>query len=220
MANISAAVITGGHAYGVIPFRKLFERLDGVSAVVQHVDDFCSSAKAVRQAYDVLVFYTMMPGTPSDNGPSYAGRQLEALSELGQGEQGILVLHHAVLSWPTWSVFDEIVGIDVRNPGKDFIYHHDQQLTIEVTEPGHPIVNGIEDFEMVDETYLMNEPDNESLILLKTEKTESMSAVGWVRKYGKSRVFCYVSGHDAAAYESEIFRRILRRGIEWCAGGP
>ena len=82
MSNLSVAVITGGHSYDVCSFRDLFSEMSGVRAYVQHLEDFCSSPADSRHGYDVLVFYFMPDGVPSDDGPSYAGKQESVLKEV------------------------------------------------------------------------------------------------------------------------------------------
>src|SRR5262245_4018763 len=101
---MNVAVITGGHSYDVPNFHRLFGSIAGAEVIVQHLDDFCSSAEKVRQGYDVVVFYIMMMETPRDDGPWYNGRQRTALEQLGATRQGILVLHHALLAYPDWPV--------------------------------------------------------------------------------------------------------------------
>ena len=71
---------------------------------------------------------------------------------------------------------------------------------------------------MVDETYSMASAGQDSHILLTTDHPESMRVLGWTRQFRKSRVFCFQSGHDNLTYVDPNFRKILLRGIQWCAG--
>ena len=106
---ISCAVITGGHGYDVLNFHRFFRGLAGVDAYIQHMDDFASARANVRDSYDVVLFYTMlMDGPTDDGGPWYAGRPKTALEHLGETEQGIVLLHHAILAYPQWPVWSEI----------------------------------------------------------------------------------------------------------------
>ena len=133
---ISCAVLTGGHGYDVLNFHRLFRGLAGVDAYIQHMDDFASARANVRDSYDVVLFYTMlMEGPTDDGGPWYAGRPKTALEHLGETEQGIVLLHHAILAYPQWPVWSEIAGIQDRSFG----HHPEQTLRVAIAAPEHPI---------------------------------------------------------------------------------
>jgi hypothetical protein len=212
--KVKTAVITGGHSFDVLSFHRLFRSMEGIDAYIQHMDDFASSPQEVRDGYDAVLFYGMPRETPSDKGPSYSGRQRSVLEHLGETEQGILVLHHAILAYPDWSTWDEIVGIQDRSFG----YHDDQTIQIEVANPVHQITVGLTAWEMVDETYTMDDAGSDSDILLTVDHSKSMRTVGWTRCYKKARVFCYALGHGDAAWSDPNFRNVLTRGLQWVAG--
>ena len=113
---VKTAVVTGGHKYDLVNFHDLFHRLDGVQPYIQHMDDFASSPEEVRDSYDTVVFYIMLMEGPNDEGLAgwYAGKPKTALEHLGETQQGILVLHHAILAYPQWPLWNEIVGIEDR----------------------------------------------------------------------------------------------------------
>jgi hypothetical protein len=217
MANgaVRVAVVTGGHSFDVVSFHQLFRELEMPGELyIQHIDDFCSSSQQLRKSYDVIVFYIMMMEGPSDTGlPWYAGHPKAVLDELGAVPQGIVVLHHAILAYPNWSRWNELVGITDRT----FRYHMDQTPTCHVTLPDHPITRGLTDWTMNDETYEMTDAGSGNEILLTVEHAKSMRTIAWTRTYGHSRVFCYQSGHDRAAWAHPNFRTVLRRGILWSA---
>lgn len=204
--TVKVAVLTGGHAYDVPNFEKLFQSLDGIQATIQTMEAFFALPAAERDAYDALLFYHMLMPTPT-------GPAKEALEHLGSTEQGLLVLHHALLAYPQWPVWTEIMGIADRKFG----YHHDQKLHINVTNVRHPITQGLKAWEMIDETYTMADAGQGSEILLTTDHPKSMKTIGWTRQYKKSRVFCFESGHDNQTWVSPDFREVLRRGLLWCA---
>ncbi|MDP6037964.1 MAG: ThuA domain-containing protein, partial [Candidatus Latescibacteria bacterium] len=91
-------------------------------------------------------------------------------------------------------------------------------MRISVEDANHPITQGISDWEMIDETYLMAEPDAESHLLLTTDHPENMKSIGWTRQYNDTRVFCFQSGHDNQTWVDENFQTVLTRGIQWAAG--
>jgi uncharacterized protein len=214
MQPIQVAVITGGHPFDVQPFHQLFAALPGVQATIQHTDEFCSEPEAVRDGYAALVFYSMFRDTPVDEGPWYAGKQKSVLERLGETRQGILILHHALLAYPDWPVWDDIVGIQQR---KMRSYHPDERIQIEVADAGHPIAKGIAAWEMTDETYVMPGAGPGNDVFLTTNHPRCVNSVGWTRQYRQARVFCFQSGHGHATYADPNFQAVLANGIRWVA---
>jgi type 1 glutamine amidotransferase len=210
--QIRLAVVTGGHAFDVPNFHRLFRRLAGLDAYVQSMDDFASSSQETRDAYDGIVFYHMLKGTPVETGqPWYSGKPLLALERLKETGQGLVVLHHALLAYEEWPVWRELSGI---NPTLRS-YHHGQVVKVHVLNTEHPITAGLADFELVDETYVMDEPDAGNEILLATDHPQSVKALAWTRRFGRSKVFSLALGHDDEAWSNPHFGEVLHRGIAW-----
>ena len=211
---VTTAVVTGGHRFDVVNFHHLFQGLEGVQPYVQHMDDFASSPVEVRDSYACVVFYIMLMEGPRDAGqPGYVGKPKAALEHLGETQQGILVLHHALLAYPQWPVWNEIVGIGDRSFG----YHHGQSIQVETADRTHPITDGVSSWNMVDETYTMDDADADSEVVLTTRHPNSMKTLAWTRPHQKARVFCFQSGHDHETWQDSGFREILQRGIHWTA---
>lgn len=215
MSQIKTAVITGGHSFEVVAFHELFRSLSNLDAYIQHLDDFSSSPEEVRDSYDALVFYFFPRENPSDeNQPWWRGPQKSAMEHLGQTGQGLVVLHHALLAYPDWPVWAEIVGVENRA----FDYYHGETITVSPTDVDHPITAGLSPWTMVDETYDMADADQGSEVLLTTDHPKSMKTLAWTRTYRRSRVFCCELGHDHLAWQDPNFRTVLERGVAWSAG--
>ncbi len=213
--RVRLAVVTGGHGFDVVNFHRLFRRFVEVDAYVQHLEDFANSSQQVRDAYHAVLFYFMPTQDPTEERRArHAGTPLSALEHLGQSEQGIVVLHHALLAYPTWPLWGQLVGIEDRSFG----YSDGQTLCIEVADADHPVTRGLGSWSMVDETYSMADPGGESTPLLTTDHPESMRTLAWTRTHGRARVFCLESGHDNLTWMDHNFREVLRRGILWSAG--
>lgn len=212
MSTLKVAVITGGHSYEVLPFHGLFRALPGIDAYIQHIDDFSSSPKAVRESYDAVVFYIMPRGAPTDESPWFSGKPKSVFEQLGETAQGIVMLHHAILAYPDWRVWDDIVGMQRRVISQ---YQHDERIAVDVAVPTHPIVQGITPWTIIDETYVLHDPGSDSQVLLTTNHPACMHSLAWTRTYRNARVFCYESGHDHQAYEDASFRTVLANGIRW-----
>ena len=206
--KIRTAIVTGVHPYDVIRFNELWRSFREVDPYIQHMEDFVSSAEEARDSYDAVVFYHMIMAPVAEQAAA-------VLQRVAQRGQGMVVLHHALLAWPGWAFWNDLVGIRERGFG----YHYGQSIKVNVRETPHPVLSGTGSWEMTDETYTMQEPDpgSNSDILLTVEHDKSMRAIAWTRAVGSSRVFCFQSGHDAQAWTDTSFRRVLLRGALWCA---
>lgn len=212
--RVKTAVVTGGHGFDVVNFQNLFHGLEGIEPYVQHMEDFAASSEAVRDSYESVVFYTMLMQDPCDEGqPWHAGKPRTALEHLGETKQGIVVLHHAILGYPDWPPWNEIVGIEDRSFG----CHVDQSMHIDVAQEEHPITRGISAWDMIDETYTMVDAEAGSDVLLTVEHPKSMKTIAWTRQNKNARVFCLQSGHDNQTWQDASFGEVLRRGIHWTA---
>ena len=212
-ANTTVAVITGGHAFDVPAFHALFGNIPGTDCYIQHLEDYAADVGNVGDKYDVLLFYTMPLGIPPDDG--IQPRIRSALEQLEETGQGLFILHHGILTYQDWPFFSDLVGISNREIDS---VHVDLTLPITVAKSDHPITQGMDSWAMIDESYVMQEPDDTSEILLTCDHPQSMNAIAWTRTFRKSRVFCFQSGHNNQTYTNLGFRNILEHGIRWCAG--
>ena len=210
---VRTAVVTGQHPYDVPGFIDCLNALEGVAAYPQHMEDFCADAGGARATYDAVVFYNFHQATPTGEGAWYEAPMKAALERIGSTEQGIVVLHHAILAFPQWPFWTELVGIEDRS----FSYHVAQTLEVQIASGDHPITRGLAPWTQVDESYLMASPGEGSEALLTTAHPKSMRCLAWAREFGKAQVFCLELGHDRTAYENPSFREVLARGVQWVA---
>ena len=213
--SLRVAVVTGGHAFDVPEFYKLFRQLPGVDAYPQHIEHFASSSETIRDAYDAVVFYGMERGEAPQVGPHYAGDAKAALERIVERGQGIVILHHALLAWEKWDDWDRVIGHDERN----FSWKPDLDLKIEVADQDHPITQGLAGFATVDEGYVLHgKHDGQSTVLLTAEHEDIMKEVAWAREVDNCRVFVLTLGDNPTAWANPGFRDVLARGINWVAG--
>jgi len=211
MKELSVAVISGWHPFDVPNFHRLFRGMETLDCFIQDVDNFSCDWGAMRKKYDVLVFYNMNMDTPDPAQGGFVPLVHTALQELGESNQGLVILHHAILAYPQLPLWSDICGIENRGFG----YYPDQDVPVQVICPTHPILVGTGDFQIHDETYAMADAGEGSEILLSTSHNPSMRHLAWTRSYRNSRVFCFQCGHDNQAWSQTDFKRILERGILW-----
>ena len=102
------------------------------------------------------------------------------LESLGAPRPGIVVLHHSLLAFPGWSIWDEIVGLSDRSLAE---YAHDEPIRCTIADPAHPICAGLSDWTLTDETYLMADAGGDNHILLTTDHPRSMRTLAWTRTF-------------------------------------
>lgn len=206
--RIKVAVVTGNHVFDVPEFIELFRSMQSIDFYMQDLENYAADMSDVRKHYDVTLFYNMHGKAPDQ-------RSSSVLERLGETDQGIFVLHHGNLGFREWHIWSAIVGITDRA----FTYHPGETIRSEIADPDHPIVRGLADWDMQDETYRMNSVDDESShVILRTSHPKSLKTLAWTRKYRNAPVFCYASGHGAATYTNPNFKTVVERGIAWLAG--
>lgn len=221
---IKLAIVVGGHPYDVPGFRGLFDRMQGIDYFIQDLDTWSVSkwAGEVWDQYDVHLFYDMH-GYDFERGGNLSVRNdmderiAEAVERLGEAQQGIVVLHHALLNFVEWQeneTWNQLCNVPDR---KLKSFHPNTEYTASISAPDHPITRGLHDWTWVDETFVIEEPGPGSSVLVATDSENSTKALGWVHEYKNSRVFCFQPGHDNRAYIHPDFQTILQRGIEWAA---
>ncbi len=111
----------------------------------------------------------------------------------------------------------------VAHPGNDGVRH-----TINIKRGSSPIVEGIEDFEVVTEQYYMHvDPAIEVLATTRFPVVDGPHAangpvdvpVVWTKRWGKGRVFYSSLGHHADIVAMKQPYTIMERGFLWAAEG-
>ena len=207
--KLKIAVITEWHPIDVIAFQKLFESFPEFDSYIQSLELFVADEKN-RDVYDAVVYYNLSMPLLQEDSSTYR----YFTEKMGKTRQGIILLHHAILCYNGWDFWSELSGIDNRK----FTYHWDQTVDYHIEKPEHPIAMGMKDWQMMDETYMLEEASRPgSDVFITANHPRSIRNIAWTRQYLESRVLCYASGHDLSAYQNENFRQVLRNGILWCA---
>lgn len=213
--KIKLAVIVGGHPYDVPAFRALWNGLGKCDVYIQDLDNWAASkSDGVYAMYDAFLFYNMNYWGVLSVRDDMDKRITDALADLGETGQGIVVLHHALLSFTEMKAYSDMCDVGnrkIRKFGMADLHTH-----VAVTD--HPITKGIRDWNMQDEYFEIDSPRTENTVLLTTDHPESTPQLAWVREHKKARVFCYQSGHGPTAYTNRTYREVLMRGISWAAG--
>jgi len=218
MKEIKGLIITGGHGFQEEPFFEMFDSFEDFSYdAVVFPEAFGKLTPEAAEPYDALVFYDMWQDINE--------AQKSAFIELTQEGKGLVILHHALLSYQGWDEYADIVGgrfytqPRTRN-GVEMptgTVEHGIQLKVHIADKNHPVTQGVEDFEIVDETYNRFWVSDDVHVLLTTEHPSSGPIIGWAHQYENSKVVHIELGHDELAYKNPGYRKLVCNAIQWVA---
>ncbi len=210
--QISLLVVTGGHAYDTAEFEQMFEALPGISFEMA-VKPEAWQMLADGKEFDVIAFYDMW------NEINEQEKQI-FLNEFEKGT-GIVFLHHSLASHPEWPEYIELVGGKYNLPAytadtNEFSdYKHDIVLQVKVLDKNHPVTEGMEDFEILDEGYSNTRQLPGVHNLLETSHPDCDRYIGWTHSVKNSKVVYLMGGHDKHAYENPSFRKLVSNAIKF-----
>lgn len=155
-------------------------------------------------------------------GPGVAAR--ENLRRYVEQGGGLMSVHFACGAWHgEWPEFQSIVGRvwHGTGPGKS---QHDARgpFTVRIADKNHPITRGLSDFETDDELYTCLTGDAPIHVVAdaKSKVDQKVHPMGFVREYGKGRVFLTTLGHDVKAFTNSCVPQLMRQGCAWTANLP
>jgi hypothetical protein len=204
-------VVTGGHDYPT-SFYTLFEGWPdwSWSHAVSSVEAF---AKPIVSRFDVLVLYDMSRDL-DEPGRTH-------LRQFVDGGKGVVVLHHAIVSYPRWPWWEEVTGAryfeDAEDGWKRSSYRHDVELVVKPAGR-HPVVDPIGPMRLVDETYKGMRFSSRITPLLEIDHPDGDRYVAWVSPYPGSRVVTIQLGHGEPAHRHPAYRALVRNAVVWSAG--
>jgi putative membrane-bound dehydrogenase-like protein len=156
---------------------------------------------AMLNQYDGLIVYA--------NIGKISSAQEKALIDYVENGGGFIPLHCASFCFLNSPKYIALVGAQFKRHGGGV-------FRVQRTQPNHPIVKGLKDFESWDETYVHAKHNDKNRIVLQTRKEGSGNEPWtWIRTQGKGRVFYTAWGHDQRTWSNEGFHDLVERGIRW-----
>jgi type 1 glutamine amidotransferase len=215
----NALIVWGGwNGHQPREVAEIFARVlrdEGFGVDVSDSLDAFKDAERIRKLSLIVPVWTMGKITSEQANPV-----LEAVQEHGVGIAGC---HGGMCdSFREHTEWQFMTGGQwVAHPGNDGTTYR-----VKVLRTGHPITEGIGDFDVTSEQYYMH-VDPANRVLATTEFPVAAGPhvpngrfdmpVIWTRYYGKGRVFYNSLGHQANIVESEPCLSLMRRGFLWAA---
>lgn len=216
--KIKVMLVTGGHGYSTNQFLRVFEENPAITFtnVVQAKNSSTAYDRADLLSYDCVVLYDMVQNITDT-------QKARFLSLFDKGV-GLVVTHHALVSYQAWPEFERIIGGIYPEPqdqkGKvtpELGYEHDVQVPVVIEPREHPITAGLKDFTITDEIYWGFRTTRDALPLITTTQPKSGKPLAWYRTEKNSRVVYLQLGHGPSAYNDANYRKLLAQIIQWAA---
>jgi type 1 glutamine amidotransferase len=207
MSEKTRVMVMGGHTTAYHDFSimgPIYRDFLGAAGfdvtLTENRDDF--RAEALRP-YDVIICYT--------TGENLTPEQASGLLEGIMSGKGFIGVHSATAS------FKETPGY-ISMLGARFLTHPSYlpRLTFTIKNRHHPVVEGVEDFQMEEELYLM-ETSGHFDLLVATWFDGFERPIAWVKPYGHGRVLYTALGHARQQTEHPCFQRLIVNGVRWAA---
>jgi uncharacterized protein len=216
--KLKVLLITGGHGFEEPQFFKVFK--DNPEITVTFAAHGPTNADAYDRddlaKFDVVVLYDMRK-TITD------GQKAKLMSLFDKGT-GLVVLHHALVSYQHWPEYEKIIGGKYPEAdGKAGVvteeagYKHDEEVPVVIVAKDHPVTAGLQDFTIHDEIYWGFHTQPDAIPLITTTHPKSGKPLAWCRTQGKSRVIYLQLGHDHQAYENPNYQKLVANSIRWTA---
>lgn len=126
---------------------------------------------------------------------------------------GLLCMHSASLCFDDWQGWSRVLGA-CWDWSKS--YHPPLGWTGVRVHGEHPVVEGLRDFDLVDEVY----SDLDVLPDVRPLASAAGQPLMWARPVRRGRVFYDALGHDTRSYGNEIHRALLQRAALWLLKRP
>jgi uncharacterized protein len=153
--------------------------------------------------YDALMIYA--------NHEKITPDQEKALLDFVSGGKGFLPIHSASFCFQNSPAYIGLVGAQ-------FLRHGTGEFTTAFVNASHPVLEGMQPFQVWDETYVHAKHNPDRTVLMERADAEGREPWTWVRSHGKGRVFYTAYGHDERVWNNPDFHRLIRNAITWAIG--
>ncbi len=176
------------------------------------------SIRSPNNKYDVIVFYNMNQQLDEKEVKNF-------LDYLKDGKK-MIFLHNAVSAFPKWEEFPRVLGakyfLEDNTVWEGRIYprsgyKHDVRVSIKVADKSHPVTEGVEDFEEVDEVYRDYWISSGVKPLLVTDHPDSEKLLAWVNKYLNGEVLFIQPGHGPQIFSNPNYRKLIHNAVVWAS---
>lgn len=192
------------------PFERCGEMVKGLLEstgryeVVVTADRDVLRRGAVRR-FDGVLAYT--------SGGTLSKEQEEGLVGFVKSGGTFVGIHCAAASWQKNKAYVDMLG------GTFATHSPLMEFPVTITGVSSLITKRIQSFRIVDELYLLDKFNPDTVEILATAMWKGKpQPIAYTKSYGKGNVFYLALGHDEAALGHPEFQKMLVRGVDWSFG--
>ena len=175
--------------------------------------------------YDGLVIYA--------NHEVLSKEQEAAMKDFLESGKGLIPLHSATGCFKNSEWY-------IKTIGGQFDSHGVANFKSKILMAGHPVMEGLQDFDTWDETYVHTNINPDIQILMERVEKAQLDAdtkeqkyrypagssikeghrepYTWIREEGKGRIFYTAYGHNDSTWQNPGFLKLVKNGIFWAMG--
>lgn len=164
----------------------------------------CKGREAITQSldeYDMLILAL----TPY----KFSSAEEDALVSFVTDGKKLMAIHTATAVDAENEKYVEMVG------GRFVTHSPHQEFTVNVAEPGHPVVEGVKDFKITDELYVLDRTPSAAHVLLTATWDGKAQPMLYTRAHGRGKVLYNALGHGPDAYENPNLEKLIVQGTQW-----
>lgn len=177
--------------------KRVLEDTGRYVVTVSEDRDYFTPARIAQ--FDVVLIYT--------TGGDLTPEQEKGLVGFVTNGKGLVGIHSATDSFKNSDAYWKLLC------GR-FIGHGGGTFKVKITGKSHPIVKGMDGFEIRDETYEHKfHPESKPIVLMR--RVDDGVEASWVQYVGKGRVFVTGLGHGKPAWENPSFQEMIVRAMDW-----
>lgn len=186
-------------------FKKFLTAANIAITVTKNLDDLLEDK---LKPYDVIISNAMNLTLSKEHEKAL----LEAIIGNPWGTtgdaKGFIGIHGASANFLNSNAYLNMLG------GRFLIHPITDEYNYKVEDTSHPIMEGVNNFTLRSELYLMETyPPYD--VLLYSDYQDFKRPIAWVKPYGLGRV-CYLGlGHDVEEVSCDEFQRMLINAVKW-----
>lgn len=214
-APLRVVLLTGGHGYQRAAYLDMFGGEPGLQLThVEHAGQTASGWEHPSlDGCDAVLLYDLQQHITEL-------QRARLLGLLARGV-GLVVTHHALVSFQGWPQYERIIGGRYVEGGDGdhggSSYRLDVDVPVQIVDRSHPVTSGLQDFTLRDEIYVGFRASLDVTPLLVTSQPESGNPIAWTRSEGQSRIVYLQPGHGPETYGSHAYRRLLGNALRFVA---
>jgi type 1 glutamine amidotransferase len=165
-----------------------------------YTEDLADLNPAKLAQFDALLIYA--------NHTTIAPDQEKALLDYVEGGKAFLPIHCASFCFQNSPAYIALVGAQFQKHGTG-------EFTAEIVKPDHPVMAGLQPFQVWDETYVHTKHNTDRTVLMERVDAAGREPWTWVRNQGKGRVFYTAYGHDERVWGNPSFHKLVLNAVRW-----